>query len=125
MALDKLEDFERLYEDMIGYMPDRIRERVKLGLTVDPDILRDVETVRINALTPDCIDQKHVQLMCFAILLTQGSAAALNHARAAIKVGATKEELHASAAIAFVFRGVAAFNLAGETINKAFEVGGK
>jgi len=119
--IDSLEDIEKLYQDMIGYMPGRIRDRVALGLEINPDIVRDIETVRYNALTPDCIDQKQVQLMCFAILLTQGSQAAVNHARAAIKAGASKEELHASAAIAFVFRGVAAVNLAGEAIKQAFE----
>ena len=53
----------------------------------------------------------------------QTSEAAANHARAAIKAGATLEELHASAAIAALFRGVAAFNLAGEILATLFPEG--
>jgi alkylhydroperoxidase/carboxymuconolactone decarboxylase family protein YurZ len=53
----------------------------------------------------------------------QTSDAAANHARAAIKAGATLQELHASAAIAALFRGVAAFNLAGEILSTLFPEG--
>jgi alkylhydroperoxidase/carboxymuconolactone decarboxylase family protein YurZ len=59
-------------------------------------------------------------LMSFAILLVQTSEAAANHARAAIKAGATLEELHAAAGVAALFRGVAAFNLAGEVLTTLF-----
>jgi len=59
-----------------------------------------------------------VQLMAFAILLVQTSEAAANHAKAA--AGATLEELHASAGIAALFRGVAAFNMAGEILAGLF-----
>ena len=78
-----------------------------------------LEDWRIAALTPDALDQKTVQLMAFAILLVQTSEAAANHAKAAIKAGATLEELHASAGIAALFRGVAAFNMAGEILRGA------
>ena len=44
----------------------------------------------------------------------QTSKAAANHAKAAIRAGATLEELHAAAGIAALFRGVAAFKMAGE-----------
>ena len=52
---------------------------------------------------------------------SQRAPAALNHARAAIKAGATKEQLHAAASMAFVFGGLGPLNLSGEVINKAFE----
>ena len=61
-----------------------------------------------------------MQLMAFAILLVQTSEAAANHAKAAIKAGATLEELHASAGIASLFRGVAAFNMSGEILAGLF-----
>ena len=66
------------------------------------------------------LDQTAVQLMSFAILLVQTSEAAANHAKAAIKAGATLEELHASAGIAALFRGVAAFNMADEILAGLF-----
>lgn len=115
-----LTDLERRYEDMLGFTPPRIAKRLKLGMSVDPDVVTALEDWRIAALTPDALDQKTVQLMSFAILLTQTSEAAGNHAKAAIKAGASLQELHAAAAVAALFRGVAAFNLAGEILTGLF-----
>jgi alkylhydroperoxidase/carboxymuconolactone decarboxylase family protein YurZ len=115
-----LEDFERRYEDMIGFTPPKIAKRLKIGMRVDPELVTAIEDWRIAALTPAALDQKTVQLMSFAILLVQTSEAAANHAKAAIKAGATLEELHASAGIAALFRGVGAFNLAGEILSNLF-----
>src|ERR1700753_3445052 len=115
-----LQELESRYTDMIGFTPPKIAKRLKLGMRVDPDLTTALEDWRIAALTPDALDQKTVQLMAFAILLVQTSEAAANHARAAIKAGATLEELHASAGIAALFRGVAAFNMAGEVLSTLF-----
>jgi alkylhydroperoxidase/carboxymuconolactone decarboxylase family protein YurZ len=115
-----LEDLELRYTEMIGFTPPKIAKRLKLGMRVDPALVTALEDWRIAALTPTALDQKTVQLMSFAILLVQTSEAAANHARAAIKAGATLEELHAAAAIAALFRGVAAFNLAGEVLATLF-----
>jgi alkylhydroperoxidase/carboxymuconolactone decarboxylase family protein YurZ len=115
-----LAEFEQRYQDMIGATPPKIAKRLKLGMKVDPALLAALEDWRFAALTPDALDQKTVQLMCFAILLAQTSEAAANHARAAVKVGATRAELHAAAGIAALFRGLAAFNMAGEIIANLF-----
>jgi len=115
-----LDDLKRRYEDMIGFTPPKIAKRLQLGMRVDPEVTTALEDWRIAALTPEALDQKTVQIMSFAILLTQTSEAAGNHARAAIRAGATLEELHAAAAIATLFRGVAAFNLAGELLAGLF-----
>ncbi len=116
-----ISDYQKFYDDMIGYMPERIRQRVELGLEVDAQVTDQIEQLRFNALTPDCLDQVTVQLIAFVVLLTQRAPVALNHARAAIKAGATREQLHAAAAMAFVFGGLGPLNLAGEVIGKAFE----
>lgn len=118
-----LDQLESRYTDMIGFTPPKIAKRLKLGMQVDPDLVTALEDWRIAALTPKALDQKTVQLMSFAILLVQTSEAAANHAKAAIRAGATLEELHASAAIAALFRGVAAFNLAGEILSTLFPDG--
>jgi alkylhydroperoxidase/carboxymuconolactone decarboxylase family protein YurZ len=115
-----LAEFEQRYQDMIGYTPPKIAKRLKLGMAVDPELVAALEDWRIAALTPDALDAKTVQLICFAVLLAQTSEAAANHARAAVKAGATVEELHATAGLAALFRGVAAFNLAGEIIAGLF-----
>jgi AhpD family alkylhydroperoxidase len=113
-------EIEADYETMIGFVPEKIRRRLDVSERLDPITLGIFEQWRLQALTPDALDQKTVQLMAFAILLVQGSAAARNHGHAAVRVGATAEELHAAAAIAALFRGVAAFNQAGEIIESLF-----
>jgi alkylhydroperoxidase/carboxymuconolactone decarboxylase family protein YurZ len=118
-----LDELESRYTEMIGFTPPKIAKRLKLGIQVDPALVTALEDWRIAALTPKALDQKTVQLMSFAILLVQTSEAAANHAKAAIRAGATLEELHASAGIAALFRGVAAFNLAGEILSTLFPDG--
>jgi alkylhydroperoxidase/carboxymuconolactone decarboxylase family protein YurZ len=118
-----LDQLESRYTEMIGFTPPKIAKRLKLGMRVDPELVTALEDWRIAALTPKALGQKTVQLMSFAILLVQTSEAAANHAKAAIRAGATLEELHASAAIAALFRGVAAFNLAGEILSTLFPEG--
>jgi alkylhydroperoxidase/carboxymuconolactone decarboxylase family protein YurZ len=118
-----LDQLESRYTEMIGFTPPKIAKRLKLGMQVDPALVTALEDWRIAALTPNALDQKTVQLMSFAILLVQTSEAAANHAKAAIRAGATLEELHASAGIAALFRGVAAFNLAGEILSTLFPDG--
>lgn len=115
-----LAEYERRYEQMLGFTPPKIAKRLKLGMKVDPALLAALEDWRMAALTPDALDQKTVQLICFAILLAQTSEAAANHARAAVKAGATCEELHAAAGLAALFRGLAAFNMAGEIISTLY-----
>ncbi len=120
MTKRSLAELEQRYVDMIGFTPPKVAKRLKLGMDVDPDLLGALEDWRLAALTPDALDPKTVQLISFAILLVQTSEAAGNHAKAAIKAGATREELHAAAALAALFRGLAAFNLAGEIIGGLF-----
>jgi alkylhydroperoxidase/carboxymuconolactone decarboxylase family protein YurZ len=118
-----IEEFEQRYKDMLGFMPPKIAKRLKLSMRTDPALLAALEDWRFAALTPNALDPKTVQLISFAILLAQTSEAAANHARAAVKAGATREELHACAGIAALFRGVAAFNMAGEIIGELFSDG--
>ena len=118
--LETLADIEAAYENMIGFVPPKVRKRLHVSEAIDANTLRLVERWRLNALTPAALDQKTVQLMAFAILLVQDSAAAKNHAHAAIKAGASREELHAAAAIANLFRGIAAFNHAGEVLAELY-----
>lgn len=112
--------YSKIYEDLIGFTPPRIKERIRLGLDVDPELLDLVERIRTNAMYPKCFDVKTCQLMLFGILLSQVLPAAEFHATAARRAGATKEELHAVAGLAFLFRGLPAFNIGAEIINKVF-----
>ena len=114
------EDYLAIYRELIGFAPPRIQERVKLGLEVDPELLDQVEAIRKSAMYPKAFDVKTTQLMLFGMLLAQALPAAEFHARAARRAGASREELHAVAGLAFLFRGLPAFNMGAEIINKVF-----
>jgi alkylhydroperoxidase/carboxymuconolactone decarboxylase family protein YurZ len=122
--LDSVAEIEAAYEDMIGFVPPKVLKRIETSAAIDIETLRIVERWRLNALTPAALDPRTVQLISFGILLAQSSDAARNHAAAAIKAGATKEELHAVAGIANLFRGIAAFNQAGSIIAELHDAGG-
>lgn len=115
------DDYEKIYADLIGFVPPRIQNRVRLGLEVDPELLAQTEQIRQTAMYPTCFDVKTSQLILVGILLAHVSPAAEFHARAARRAGATKAELHAVAGLAFLFRGLPAFNLAAEIINRIFD----
>ena len=114
-------EYEKPYEDLIGFVPPRIQNRIRLGLEVDPELLAQTEQIRKTAMYPKCFDVKTAQLMLVGILLANVAPGAEFHARAAKRSGATTEELHAVAGLAFLFRGLPAFNLASEIINKIFD----
>ena len=108
------------YEAMIGRVPPKVAKRIELMAEADPAALSQLEEVRAAFLNPRHLDQKMVQLMVFAILLTQTSGAARNHARAALRAGASRQELVEAANVAFLFRGLAAANHAGEMLQEVF-----
>jgi len=109
------------YQDLIGFMPKRVDERVQLGLQTAPEMTTAIEALRAQLIDPKALDRKTSQLIAFAILLVNGSVAAENHAVAALRAGASIDELQAAAGIAFVFRGVPAINLSGECIAGALK----
>jgi 4-carboxymuconolactone decarboxylase len=113
-------DYYPIYEELIGFVPPRIQERIRLGLEVHPDLLDQVERIRATAMYPRAFDTRTTQLMLFGILLAQMLPAAEFHAEAARRAGATREDLHAVAGLVFLFRGLPAFNLGAEIINKVF-----
>lgn len=113
--------YEDIYVDLIGFVPPRIQHRLRVERECDPELLDLIETLRTRAMYPESMDTKVAQLILFGILLSHVAPAAEYHARGAIRAGATKRELHDVAALAFLFRGLPAFNLAGEVINKIYD----
>lgn len=114
-------NYEDIYSELIGFVPPRIQHRLRVGRECGPEILDMVEKLREKAMYPDTMDVKTAQLVLFGILLSHVAPAAEFHARGAVRAGASKKELHDIAALAFLFRGLPAFNLAGEVINKIFD----
>ena len=94
-----------------------------IGVWVDSDdhvwiIHRSSSTLANNE---KALELKTSQLIAFGILLNNLSHAAVNHGCAALRAGATEEELHAVAEMAFLFRGLPAINFAEEAIAGALE----
>ncbi|MDH4189357.1 MAG: carboxymuconolactone decarboxylase family protein [Betaproteobacteria bacterium] len=117
--MESLLDLEKPYRDLLGFMPARVRERIGLGMEIDAAATTAIEALRAQLVAPQALDLKTSQLIAFGILLVNLSQAAENHALAALRAGASAEELHAAAGIAFLFRGLPAINLAGEVLRAA------
>ncbi len=112
---------EANYKQVLGFVPDRIHARIALGANTAAKMTLGVETLRAQLLEPDALDLKTSQLMAFGMLLMNLSQAAENHAVAALRAGASVQELQAVAGIAFVFRGIPAINLSGDAIAGALK----
>ena len=116
-----IDALEENYKHILGFVPDRIHSRITLGVHTAPEMTEGVERLRAQLLEPDALDLKTSQLMAFGMLLMNLSQAAENHAVAALRAGASVQELQAVAGIAFVFRGIPAINLSGDAIAGALK----
>lgn len=110
----RVAEYAQIYADLIGFVPPKIGARLPLSDEIDPELLELQERVREKAMYPECFDVKTTQLMLWGILLAQVGAGARWHGIAARRAGASWEELHAVAALAYLFRGLPAMNLAAE-----------
>lgn len=117
----KIDALEENYKHILGFVPERIHSRITLGIETAADMTEGIEKLRAQLLEPEALDLKTSQLMAFGMLLMNLSQAAENHAVAALRAGATVQELQATAGIAFVFRGIPAINLSGEAIAGALK----
>lgn len=113
---ERIAAYADVYRELIGLVPPRIQARLRLSQELDPELLELQEAVRTKAMYPRCFDVKTAQLMLWAILLGQVGTGAKWHGIAARRAGATWQELHAAAALAFLFRGLPAMNLASELL---------
>jgi 4-carboxymuconolactone decarboxylase len=130
MDEQELEQLRARYLELVGFVPPRIQARLKISSKIDPEHLRLQEEMRRHAMYPACFDVKTAQLMLFGILLSNLAEGARFHAIAARRAGASWEELHAVAAMAGLFRGLSAMNLAAEILDqmmskKENEAGGR
>jgi alkylhydroperoxidase/carboxymuconolactone decarboxylase family protein YurZ len=111
-----LEERGALYKELLGFVPPRIEARLAVTGALDPDLLDLQERLRAHAMYPRCFDVKTAQLMLFGMLLMDLSDAALLHALAARRAGATWEELQATVSLCFLFRGLSAANRGAEIL---------
>ncbi len=111
-----LEERSAIYQELLGFVPPRIEARLAVTGALDPELLDLQERLRAHAMYPKCFDVKTAQLLLFGMLLMDRSDAALLHALAARRAGATWEELQATVSLCFLFRGLSAANRGAEIL---------
>ncbi len=99
-----------VYQELLGFVPPRIRSRFQVTGALDPRMLDLQEAARTHAMYPDCFDQKTAQLMIFGMLLMDLNDAATTHGVAARRAGASWVELQSVISMCFLFRGLPAAN---------------
>lgn len=105
-----------IYRELLGYVPPRIEARFAVTGALDPKILAMQEALREHAMYPKCFPVKTSQLMLFGMLLMDLSDAAVIHALAARRAGASWEELQAVVSLCSLFRGLPAANRGAEVL---------
>ena len=111
-----LEARNKIYAELIGFVPPRIEARMAVTGALDPQLLDMQERMREHAMYPKCFDTKTAQLMLFGMLLMDMSDAAQLHAIAARRAGASWEEMQAVISLCFLFRGLPAANRGAEIL---------
>jgi alkylhydroperoxidase/carboxymuconolactone decarboxylase family protein YurZ len=106
----------KIYEDLIGFVPPRIEARLNVTGALDPKLVDLQEQMRAHAMYPKSFDVKTAQMMLFGMLLMDGSDAAVLHAIAARRAGATWHELQDVINLCFLFRGLSAANKGAELL---------
>jgi alkylhydroperoxidase/carboxymuconolactone decarboxylase family protein YurZ len=105
-----IEEFRATYEEMLGFVPPRVQERFAASAETNPEVLLAQERLRNLIMYPEALEQKTVQLVLFGILHAKLSDAAKLHGLAALRAGATWDELRAVVDLAFLFTGYSAAN---------------
>lgn len=111
-----VEEAGKIYEVLIGFVPPRIEARLNVTGALDPKLIELQEQMRAHAMYPRSFDVKTAQLMLFGMLMMDGSDAAVLHAIAARRAGATWHELQDVVSLCFLFRGLSAANKGAELL---------
>ena len=114
--VSSIEERNAIYRELIGFVPPRIEARMAVTGALDPTLLDLQEKMREHAMYPKCFDVKTAQLMLFGMLMMDGSDAAVLHAIAARRAGATWHELQDTINLCFIFRGMSAANKGAELL---------
>lgn len=120
---EQVEAYRSVYKELIGFVPPRIQARTDLLSRIDPELLDMQEALRQHCMYPKEFDVKTAQLMIWGIMLTQLNPAARLHGIAALRAGASLEELSAVVNLVFLFRGLSAANLGAELIQNMIRDG--
>jgi len=116
-----IKEREKMYEELLGFVPHRIEARINVTGALHPELLDLQEKTRALAMYPKCFDTKTAQLMLFGMLLMDLSDAAVLHAIGARRAGANWEEMQAVVSLCYLFRGLPAANRGAEILAKVAE----
>jgi 4-carboxymuconolactone decarboxylase len=103
-----------IYRELLGFLPPRIEARLSVTGALDPKMVDLQEQIRSHGMYPRSFDVKTAQLMLFGMLLMDASDAAVLHAIAARRAGASWAELQDTVNLCFLFRGLSAANRGAE-----------
>jgi 4-carboxymuconolactone decarboxylase len=123
--LKKIDEYRESYRDLVGFVPPRIASRMARLSELDPDFLIAQEEVRRQAMYPEALDQKTVQLILFAVLAVNVRDAAKLHGLAARRAGASWGELQATLNLAFLFGGLSVSNVGAHVLEEIAELEAK
>src|SRR5919199_2201158 len=122
IAQSEVEEYRRIYEELLGFVPPRIQARTDLLSRLDPEFLSLQEEIRKQGMYPDVFDVKTVQLMLFGMLLLSLRDAARIHGIAARRAGASWEEMQAVVNLAYLFGGLSVANRGAQFIQQIAEM---
>lgn len=108
------------YVELFGVLPPLPGARIAFSGDVAPDYSRLMEKLRAHALSPiGDLSVKHIQLICFGMLVVEGHDAAYWHAVAARRLGASWAELHKMVELAgAITSGLGALNRGGALLQR-------
>ncbi|MFF1732126.1 carboxymuconolactone decarboxylase family protein [Streptomyces sp. NPDC058247] len=124
MADRTVDDYRKTYEEMLGFVPPRVAARMEQLSQANPALLLAQEEYRHQVVypAPDVMDQKTVQLILFSVLAAQVRDAAKLHGLAALRAGASWDELHAALNLAALFGGFSVINRGAKVLEEVADL---
>ncbi|MGE7217397.1 hypothetical protein ACQKJC_12915 [Priestia koreensis] len=106
-----MEKVKEIYHELFGFVPEPTQARHVFTQEVRIEDLPLHEEFRKNSMESKHIPEKYVQLSLFGMLLMVMAPGAKVHLIASRRAGATWDEIYDVTKLAFLFRGLSAFNL--------------
>ena len=118
---DRVAALSATYRELLGFVPPRVFDRLNITSVLDARSMELQEEIRGHAMATSCFDAKTTQIIIFAMLMMDLNDAALTHAIAARRCGASWEELQAAISLCYLFRGLPAANRGASVLAEAMQ----
>ncbi|WP_432559954.1 carboxymuconolactone decarboxylase family protein [Granulicoccus sp. GXG6511] len=110
MSAEELGKLKQVYVDMLGFVPPKVQARLDDMAIHDPELLRAQEHARSLVLANPHLDPVTVQLILVAVLGVQVRDATALHVAAALRAGASEEQIRGALGLAYLFGGQSVAN---------------